>query len=147
MINRAEQAILDQAAAILERESFGQQFTSPSAVAKFVQLKIAALEHEVFAVMFLNNQHALIEFETMFRGTIDGAAVYPREVAKAALLKNAAAVIFAHNHPSGITTPSNSDKQITERLCSALALFDIRVLDHVIVSQTSTTSFAEMGLL
>lgn len=147
MINQAEQTILDQAAAILEREIFGQQFTSPQAVTRFLQFKIATLEHEVFAVLFLNNQHSMIDFEIMFRGTVDSASVYPREVAKAALNKNASAVIFAHNHPSDTSAPSMADKQITERLSKALSLLEIRVLDHIIVARTSTTSFAELGLL
>jgi DNA repair protein RadC len=100
----------------------------------------------VFAVMFLDNQHRLIAFEELFFGTIDSASVYPREVLKAALKVNAAALIFAHNHPSGDATPSQADKQITQRLKEALALVDIRVLDHIVVGD-SAISFAERGLL
>ncbi|HAS8160916.1 TPA: DNA repair protein RadC, partial [Vibrio vulnificus] len=103
-------------------------------------------EREVFAVMFLDNQHRLIAFEELFFGTIDSASVYPREVLKAALKINAAALIFAHNHPSGDATPSQADKQITQRLKEALALVDIRVLDHIVVGD-SAISFAERGLL
>ncbi|GIA88948.1 DNA repair protein RadC [Vibrio cholerae] len=96
--------------------------------------------------MFLDNQHRLIAFEELFFGTIDSASVYPREVLKAALKVNAAALIFAHNHPSGDATPSQADKQITQRLKEALALVDIRVLDHIVVGD-SAISFAERGLL
>lgn len=120
--------------------------TSPDTVKQFLGLKLQLLEHEVFSVLFLDNQHFLISYEEVFRGTIDGASVYPREIVKAALKHNAAAVILAHNHPSGITTPSNADKQITDKLKSALSLIDIRVLDHIIVGD-STYSFAEAGLI
>ena len=111
------------------------------------QLRIADRDREVFLVYFLNTQHALIAAEEMFWGTIDGAAVYPREVAKTALQHNAAAVIFAHNHPSGIVEPSSADRHITNRLVESLRLLDIRVLDHIIVSHKDTMSFAERGLL
>ncbi|MEZ8076857.1 DNA repair protein RadC, partial [Vibrio sp. FF112] len=108
--------------------------------------QLKAYEREVFAVMFLDNQHHLISFEELFFGTIDSASVYPREVVKAALKTNAAAVIFAHNHPSGDATPSQADKRITQRLKDALALVDIRVLDHIVIGD-SAVSFAERGLL
>lgn len=121
--------------------------TSPDSVKKFCQLHLGHLEHEVFGVLFLDNQHRLIEFETMFRGTIDGASVYPREVAKQVLKCNAAAVIFCHNHPSGILSASEADKRITDKLKEALNLFDVRVLDHIIVSHLGAFSFAESGLL
>lgn len=119
---------------------------SPSDTRNFLRLKLSELEHEVFAVVFLNNRHGVIAYEEMFTGTIDGAAVYPREVVKAALRHNAAAVIFAHNHPSGVTIPSESDKNLTTRLKSALTFVDVRVLDHLIVGH-DTTSFAELGIL
>ena len=125
----------------------GDAFTSPQLTRNFLRLNLELLEHEVFAVMFLDNQHRLIEFKVMFSGTIDAASVYPREVVKAALLLNAAAVIFAHNHPSGISTPSRADRSLTERLSSALGLLDIRVLDHIIVGRGEMTSFAELGYL
>ena len=98
-------------------------------------------------MLYLDNQNRLLKSKELFRGTIDGAAVYPREVVKVALHFNAAAVILAHNHPSGITTPSEADKHITQRLRAALALVDIRTLDHVIVGQGAPYSFAERGLL
>lgn len=103
--------------------------------------------YEVFACLFLDNQHRVIVLEEMFRGTLDSASVYPREIAKQALHHNAAAVIFAHNHPSGISEPSVADKNITHTLKQALALFDIRVLDHFIIGDGSPFSFAEHGLL
>jgi DNA repair protein RadC len=112
-----------------------------------LRLRMGDKEHEIFCVLYLNSQHELIEVEELFRGTIDGAAVYPREIAKAALKRNAAAVILGHNHPSGATEPSAADKRITERITSALALLDIRVLDHVIVATNSAFSFAEEGLM
>ncbi|MBL1321304.1 MAG: DNA repair protein RadC [Methylophaga sp.] len=104
-------------------------------------------EHEVFSCLFLDNQHRLIAFEELFRGTIDGANVYPREVVKRALQLNAAAVIFAHNHPSGFTEPSQADKSITSRLQHALGVVDIGVLDHIIVGGGSAYSFSKHGLI
>ena len=112
-----------------------------------LRLRIGDSEREIFCVLYLNSQHQLIEVEELFQGTIDGAAVYPREIAKAALAHNAAAVILGHNHPSGTTEPSAADKRITERITSALGLLDIRVLDHVIVAPQSSFSFAEGGLI
>lgn len=112
-----------------------------------LRLRIGDKEREIFCVLYLNSQHQLIEVEELFMGTIDGAAVYPREIAKAALAHNAAAVILGHNHPSGITEPSAADRRITERIVSSLGLLDIRVLDHVIVSTSESFSFAEEGLL
>ncbi|WP_419606150.1 JAB domain-containing protein, partial [Thiolapillus sp.] len=105
------------------------------------------LAAEVFACLFLDNRHRIIAFEELFQGTIDGASVYPREVVRRCLHHNAAAVIFSHNHPSGVAEPSHADEQITLRLREALALIDIRVLDHVIVGSDSSTSLAERGLL
>ena len=104
-------------------------------------------EYEVFAVMFLDTRHRVIDFVEMFRGTIDSATIHPREVAKEALTRNAAAVIIAHNHPSGIAEPSTADQRLTARLVDALALLDIRVLDHIVVGEGETTSFADRGLL
>lgn len=124
----------------------GSVFTSPENATKYLSLKLRPLEHEEFHVLFLDNQHVLIEAQSMFRGTIDGCSVYPREVAKEALRLNAAAVIFAHNHPSGVSEPSMADRSITSKLKEALGLFDIRVLDHFIVGDT-TYSFAEHGLI
>ena len=112
-----------------------------------LRLRIGDKEREIFCVLYLNSQHQLLDVKELFMGTIDGAAVYPREIAKAALARNAAAVILGHNHPSGTTEPSAADRRITQRIVEALGLLDIRVLDHVIVSTTSTFSFAEEGLL
>jgi DNA repair protein RadC len=146
--NVAEDAIIAQAMSILESRlrTKSNAFTSPDQSKQFVRCKLQQLEHEVFSVLFLDNQNYLIEYTEMFRGTIDSASVYPREVAKAALELNAAAVIFAHNHPSGISVPSSADRTITHKLKSALELFDIRVLDHIIIGDT-TYSFAESGLI
>jgi len=123
-----------------------QKLTSPDDSKNYVKLQLATYEHEVFACLFLDNSHRVIKFEEMFRGTIDGAAVYPREVVKAALQCNAAAVIFAHNHPSGVSEPSEADKQITKRLKDALGTVDIKVLDHLIVG-SEVISFAELGII
>ncbi|HHF2982427.1 TPA: DNA repair protein RadC [Vibrio alginolyticus] len=121
-------------------------FTNPTNVKEYLKLKLGAHEREVFAVMFLDNQHQLISFEELFFGTIDAASIYPREVLKTALNHNAAAVIFAHNHPSGTAEPSQADKRITQRLIDALKLVDIRVLDHIVVGE-DCVSFAEKGLI
>ena len=132
---------------LLARMSRGQVLGSPAEVRQFLQLKLRALEHEVFACLFLDNQHAVIGYEELFRGTIDGASVYPREVVKRCLALNAAAVIFAHNHPSGVAEPSQADQRLTQRLKGALATVDIRVLDHFVVGEPEALSFAERGLL
>ena len=120
--------------------------TSPSDTRAFLKLKLSEIEHEIFSVLFLDTRHGVIEYREIFRGTIDGASVHPREVVKEALACNAAAVIFAHNHPSNIAEPSEADKMITKRLKDALALVDIRVLDHLIIGE-EIVSFAERGLL
>ena len=121
--------------------------TSPEDVKSFLQLEYATKEHECFVVLFLNNQHKLIKAVEMFTGTIDGASVYPREVVKRALKLNAAAVILSHNHPSGITDPSQADRQITAKIKDALSLVDVRTLDHIIVGGVDSCSFAERGLI
>jgi DNA repair protein RadC len=120
--------------------------TSPTTVRDYLRLQLATRECEIFAVLFLTNRHRVIAFEELFRGTIDGATVHPREVVKEVLRHNAAAVILCHNHPSGASEPSRADEAITRRLTEALALVDVRVLDHLIVGET-ITSFAERGLL
>ena len=125
----------------------GNALTSPEITKAYLSAQLRGYSYEVFACLFLDNQHRVIKLDELFRGTIDGASVYPREVVKQALYHNAAAVIFAHNHPSGITLPSQSDKQITEKLKQALALFDIRVLDHFIIGDGDPYSFAEHGLM
>ena len=122
-------------------------FTSPAVVKDYLRTKLAGYEHEVFAMLFLDNRHRLIAYAELFRGTIDGAAVYPREVLKEALTRNAAAVIFSHNHPSGVPEPSAADRALTSQLRDALALVEVRVLDHIIVAGNDTVSFAERGLL
>lgn len=121
--------------------------TSPEAVKSLAVTHLSHLGHEVFCALWLDTKHRLIEFEHMFRGTIDGASVYPRTVVESAIRHNAAAVIFAHNHPSGVAEPSVQDQSITRRLKSALALIDIRVLDHIIVGNPDITSFSERGLM
>lgn len=129
---------------ILQR---GNVLTSPEATREYLSAQLRGYTYEVFACLFLDNQHRVIQLEELFRGTIDGASVYPREVAKRALFHNAAAVIFAHNHPSGISEPSQADQNITDKLKQALTLFDIRVLDHFIIGDGQPYSFAEHGLL
>lgn len=124
----------------------GRVLTSPAESREFLRLQLAHLEHEVFAVLWLDNRHRVIEFETLFRGTIDSASVHSREVVKTALHHNAAACILAHNHPSGDATASNADRALTARLKDALALVDVRVLDHIIVGD-DCISFAEIGML
>ena len=125
----------------------GVAFTSPNKAGEFFCLRMAQYEHEVFAVAFLDNKHKLISIDDMFRGTLDGASVYPREVVKAALNHNAAAVIFAHNHPSGEPEPSSADQALTKRLKSALALIDIRAIDHFVIGGGKYVSLSERGLM
>ncbi|MEB2306467.1 RadC family protein [Citrobacter braakii] len=125
----------------------GVAFTSTQAARDWLKLKMAGLEREEFMVLYLNQQNQLIAHEILFAGSISSTEVHPREVVKRALYFNAAAVILAHNHPSGDTTPSQADKTITQRLVQALQLIDIRVPDHLIVGGTQILSFAEHGLL
>jgi DNA repair protein RadC len=122
-------------------------FDSPTAVRDYLRLQLADLGHEVFAVLFLDAQHRLLVYEPLFRGTLTQTSVYPREVLKRALALNAAAVILAHNHPSGVAEPSRADEFLTQQLKTALALIDVRVLDHLVVGRQGTVSFAERGLL
>ena len=144
---QSEEAILASAANIIaERYVKKDAYTNPQTTKDFLTYKLGGYEREVFAVMLLDNQHQLLEFKELFFGTLDAASVYPREVVKAVLAINAAAVIFAHNHPSGESEPSAADKNITKRLTDALALIDVRVLDHIVVGR-SPVSFAERGLL
>lgn len=125
----------------------GTAISDPKGVVDYLSLTLRAQPNEVFAAIFLDNQHQIIEYKELFYGTINGAQVYPRVVVQQALKYNAAAIIFAHNHPSGICEPSQSDIQITDRLKNALALVDIRVLDHFIVGDTEHYSFAQHGLI
>ena len=125
----------------------GEAIRSPAETENFLKLKIGRLEHEVFCVIYLDNRHRILAFDELFRGTIDGTSVYPREVVKDALMHNAATIILAHNHPSGVAEPSQADERITKRLKAALDLVDIRLLDHVIIGHSTATSFASRGLL
>jgi DNA repair protein RadC len=125
----------------------GPSLGSPRATCDFLTAKLRDLEHEVFCCLYLDKRHRLIEFQELFRGTIDGASVHPREIVKLALQRNSAAVIVAHNHPSGIAEPSQADELITQRVKEALALVDIRLLDHIIVGDGVSVSLAERGLL
>ena len=125
----------------------GTQLTGPHETKDYLVSQISHLEHEVFFMIFLDNKHRILASEIMFKGTIDGASVYPRECVKRALTLNAAACILSHNHPSGVSTPSISDKQITSKIKDAMALVDIRILDHIIVAGIETYSFAEYGLV
>jgi DNA repair protein RadC len=121
--------------------------TSPTAVRDYLRLTLAALEHEVFVCIWVDAQHRVIGVDEPFRGTLTQTSVYPREIVKAALAANAAAVIFAHNHPSGVAQPSRADELLTRSLKEALALVDVRVLDHFVVAGNQALSFAERGLL
>jgi DNA repair protein RadC len=125
----------------------GDALSSPRSVRDYLRLLLHDREHEVFVVLLLDAQHRMIACEELFRGTLTQTSVYPREVVKAALRANAAAVIFAHNHPSGVAEPSHADELLTRSLKGALTLVDIQVLDHFIVAGTSTLSFSERGLL
>jgi DNA repair protein RadC len=125
----------------------GDVMSSPERTREFLQYHLGGREREVFSCLFLDSQHRLLRCEDLFLGTLDGAAVYPREVAVRALRYRAAAVILAHNHPSGVAEPSAADRRITERLSAALGLLDVRVLDHIIVGRGRTFSFAEQGLV
>lgn len=120
--------------------------TSPGLARNFL-MSLSGLDHEVFGVLHLDNRHRLIEWEPLFRGTVDGASVHPREVAKSALAKGSVALILVHNHPSGVLEPSRADEVITERLRDALAMLDIRVVDHLIFAGGSVVSMAERGLV
>lgn len=121
--------------------------TTPAAVRDYLRIMLAQRDHEVFMVLFLDAQNRVIAPEEMFRGTLTQTSVYPREVVKRALSLNAAAVILAHNHPSGVAEPSQADQCLTQSLRSALGLLDIRVLDHIVIAGGNATSFAERGLL
>ena len=125
----------------------GPSLASPKATRDFLSARLRDLEHEMFCCLFLDKRHRLIKFEELFRGTIDGASVHPREIVKLALQRNSAAVIIAHNHPSGVAEPSQADELITLRVKEALALVDIRLLDHIIVGDGACVSLAERGLI
>ncbi len=143
------QAVLEMARRALQEEMVqgGNVLNSPQAVKNYLRLALGGREHEVFCALFLNAQNGLIACEELFRGTLTQTSVYPREILKRALHHNAAGVIFAHNHPSGVAEPSNADQMLTQALKNALALIDTRVMDHFIVGGGTVLSFAERGLL
>ncbi|MBM5812488.1 MAG: JAB domain-containing protein [Gammaproteobacteria bacterium] len=131
----------------LERLQSGPVLASPRAARDYLIARLRDRDHEVFCCLFLDSRHRLIACEELFRGTVDGASVHPREVVKQALARNAAALILAHNHPSGVAEPSQADEIITARLRDALALVEIRLLDHLVVGDGNCTSLAERGLV
>lgn len=143
----SELEVIQQAMAILDAhlKTKGVQLESPEMVRAFLRLQLEQEQCEVFAVLFLDTRHRVLQFNRMFTGTIDQAAVYPREVVKAGLSLNASAAIVCHNHPSGDSTPSVADRQLTKKLKEALALVDIRLIDHFVIGHAETFSFAEMG--
>lgn len=144
----SESQILAWAESILEaRFKRSNYITSPNHTREYLNVTLADKEREVFCMIYLDSQHGIIDFEILFHGTINSASVYPREVVKSALKHNAAAVILAHNHPSGSPEPSRADRQITDQIVTALKTVDIKVLDHLIVGGAQSISFAERGLL
>lgn len=142
------QAVLEMA-----RRHLGEQlerqdaFVSADVTRKFLLSRLRGCQQEVFACLYLDSQHRLIRYQPHFYGTIDSASVYPRELVKSALMYNAAAVILSHKHPSGVAEPSQSDRQITQQICQAMGLIDVRVLDHLVVGDAEVVSFAERGWL
>lgn len=151
-VGRARYALVKAALELARRQALQELqesdvLSSPAQTRRFLQHHLGGRDREVFSCIFLDNRHRVLRCEDLFLGTLDGAAVYPREVAVRALQYRAAAVIFAHNHPSGLAEPSTADRRITERLVSALGLLDVRVLDHLIIGCGREYSFAEEGLL
>jgi DNA repair protein RadC len=148
-LSDAEQATLIQLALkiLRARHRRGRLLSSPQASRDYLQLRFEGYRNEVFGAVFLDNRHRVLGFEELFFGTIDGASVHPRVVVQRALDLNAAAVILAHNHPSGVAEPSRADEVITRRLQEALALVDVRVLDHLVIASEGVHSFAERGLV
>ena len=144
-----EDAIIKSALEILDRRlrQPGETFDSPAKIRQFLRLLLAEREHEVFLIILMDSQNRMIHSEELFRGTLTQASVYPREVVKLALKHNAGAVVFFHNHPSGMAEPSTADKMLTDTLKSALALVDVKALDHFIVAGRDVLSFAERGLI
>jgi DNA repair protein RadC len=131
----------------LDRLRVGPLVSSPESTREFLLAQLRDRPYEVFCCLHLDSRYRLITFEELFRGTVDGASVHPREVVRQAIAHNSAALIFAHNHPSGVAEPSHADELITQRLRDSLALVDVRVLDHIVVGDGSCISFAERGLL
>jgi DNA repair protein RadC len=142
------QAVLEMSSRHLQQGlERGDALTSPAQTRRFLSSRLRHLEREVFMVLYLDNRHRMIAFEELFKGSINSAEVHPRELIKRVLHFNAAAVILAHNHPSGIAEPSQADREITQRLRAALALVDVRLLDHMVVGDTEVISLAELGCL
>lgn len=140
--------VLQAALRVLAGQLRGSEvLSSPRVVRDFLRIKLGALEHEVFAVIHLDSQHRVIEYVEMFRGTVSQTSVYPREIVKEALVRNSAAMILVHNHPSGLAEPSRADEVLTQTVKAALSLVDVRVIDHLIVAGPAVLSFAERGLL
>lgn len=139
--------IITESAKLAKAKIKGRKLDSPEKSVNYLLAIFAHLEHEVFGAIFLDNQHQVIAYDDLFRGTIDGASVYPREVVKQALAHNAAAVVFAHNHPSGLAEPSSADIHLTNKLKEALSLIEIRTLDHIIIAHGQTHSFANHGYI
>ena len=147
-MNDEETNVIAQGLAILSRRMrANDQLSSPESVRDYLRMSLSGREHEVFVVVLLDAQHRVLRCEEMFRGTLTQTSVYPREVVKTALAANAASVIFAHNHPSGANEPSQADELLTRELKAALALVDVKVLDHFVIAGTQSLSFAERGLL
>jgi DNA repair protein RadC len=145
----SDEEVISHACKIIEQKFVREHdvISEPGLAKEYIKLRIGSLEHEVFCCFFLDTRHRVICCEEMFRGTLDGTSVHPREVVKRTLHHNAAAVIFAHNHPSGVAEPSDADRRLTRRLKESLALIDVRVLDHFVVGSEETVSFAERGLI
>lgn len=140
--------VLQAALRVLAGQMYGSEaLTSPQVVRDFLRIKLGTLEHEVFALIHLDTRNRVIDYVEMFRGTVSQTSVYPREVVKESLARNSAALILVHNHPSGAAEPSRADEMLTQTLKSALALVDVRVLDHLVVAGANILSFAERGLL
>lgn len=143
-----ERAIVSQARRILSKAvNRGDAFHKPEDVGSYLSLRLAGLECEIMGAVFLDTRHRLLKVEELFRGTLDGASIFPREVVREALAAGAAAVVLYHNHPSGVTEPSRADVRLTGRISSALELVDIRVLDHLVIAGGEWVSLAERGLL
>ncbi|OPA89639.1 DNA repair protein RadC [Pseudomonas fluorescens] len=146
---KEEDQLIETALQVLDRRLFtrGPRLQKSQEVKNYLKLQLAEMEHEVFAVIYLDTAHRLIKFEVLFHGSVDTAVIYPRQVVKRALAHNAAAIIIAHNHPSGCTNPSRADHRLTKRLKETLELMDVRVLDHFIIGEGAPFSFAEHGWL
>ncbi len=143
-----QSSVIALALRVLEKKcAVGKRLKSPGDTKEYLRLRLADCQNEVFGAMFLDSRHRVLAVREIFQGTVDGATVYPRVVVQQALKHNAGAMILYHNHPSGVAEPSTADKAITKRLTDALSMIDVRVLDHLVVSATESTSFAERGLI